>query len=159
MTVAAVWERALDYGGRFRVSRGRGGTRAKEGAPGRRGGRTAFRPSAPPARRHTARPATDGVAAVRARPREGERRLALAIALAVLMVIAGSLALVWVRLQTVHAGYDLSAARHLAHHLEQEQRELAIEIATLTSPRRLERVARERLGMTPPAPGQIVSVP
>jgi cell division protein FtsL len=66
---------------------------------------------------------------------------------------------VWVRLQVVNAGYELSTARRLAHRLEQEQRELEIEVATLTSPRRLERVARERLGMGPPAPGQIVSVP
>jgi cell division protein FtsL len=159
MTVAAVLELALDYGGRFRGSRERPDTRAKERSAVRRGGRTAFRPSAPSARRHAGRSAPEGVAAVRARPREGERRLALAIAVAVLMVIAGALSLVWVRLQTVHAGYDLSAARHLAHHLEQEQRELEIEIATLNSPRRLERIARERLGMTPPAPGQIVSVP
>ena len=159
MTVAAVLELALDYGGRFRGPRERGGTPARARATERRGGRAAIRPSAASARRRGSRPAPDGVAAVRARPRAGERRLTAAVALAVLMVIAGSLALVWVRLQTVHAGYDLSAARHLAHHLEQEQRELEIEIATLTSPRRLEHVARERLGMTPPAPGQIVSVP
>lgn len=159
MTVAAVWERALDYGGRFRVGGGRGGARSKARSAGRRGDRAAFRQTEPRALRTGSRAAPDGIAAVRARPRAGERRLAAAITLAVLMVIAGSLALVWVRLQTVHAGYDLSAARHLAHHLEQEQRELEIEIATLTSPRRLERVARERLGMAPPAPGQIVSVP
>jgi cell division protein FtsL len=67
--------------------------------------------------------------------------------------------LVWVRLQVVHAGYELSTARRLAHRLEQEQRELGIEVATLTSPRRLEKIARERLGMGPPTPGQIVSVP
>jgi len=75
------------------------------------------------------------------------------------MVVAVALLLVWVRLQAVHMGYQLSAARHLAHHLEQEQRELEIEIATLTSPRRLEQLARERLGMGPPSAGQVVSVP
>jgi len=62
-------------------------------------------------------------------------------------------------LQVVDGGYELSTARRLAHRLEQEQRELEIEIATLTSPRRLETLARERLGMAPPSPGQIVSVP
>ncbi len=51
----------------------------------------------------------------------------------------------------------LSTARQLELRLEQEQRELEIEIATRTSPRRLEEVARRRLGMGPPAPGQIVS--
>ena len=89
---------------------------------------------------------------MRARPRAGERRLALAIALGTLMVVGVSLLLVWVRLQTVHTGYQLSTARHLAHRLEQEQRELELEIATLTSPRRLEQLARERLGMGPRCP-------
>jgi cell division protein FtsL len=100
------------------------------------------------------------VAEVRARPhRTGERRLSLAIVLGAVVVVAIALLLVWVRLQAVHTGYQLSAARHLAHRLEQEQRELELEIATLTSPRRLERLARERLGMGPPTSGQIVSVP
>jgi cell division protein FtsL len=102
-------------------------------------------------------PAT--VAAVRARPTDGERRLTFAIGVGALMVVGVALLLVWVRLQAVHTGYQLSAARHLTHRLEQEQRELELEIATLTSPRRLETLARERLGMGPPAAGQIVSVP
>jgi cell division protein FtsL len=137
MSVAAVWGRSLFHGDRV-------GVRDREG-----------RMASPQAGRF----AQDTVAAVRARPRAGERRLALSIVLAALTVVAASLVLVWVRLQAVHTGYQLSAARHLAHRLEQEQRELELEIATLTSPRRLERVARERLGMGPPAPGQIVSVP
>jgi cell division protein FtsL len=99
------------------------------------------------------------VAAVRAQPTDGERRITFAIGAGALMVVAVALLLVWVRLQAVHTGYQLSAARHLAHRLEQEQRELELEIATLTSPRRLETLARERLGMGPPAAGQIVSVP
>jgi cell division protein FtsL len=99
------------------------------------------------------------VAGVRARPGPGERRRARAIALGAVMVVGIALLLVWVRLQTVRTGYELSAARRLEHRLQQEQRELELEIATLTSPRRLERIARDRLGMGPPAAGQIVSVP
>ncbi len=106
-----------------------------------------------------ARSGSDTVTAMRARPRAGDRRLAVAVALGAAMVAAVALLLVWVRLQAVDTGYQLSAARHLAHRLEQEQRELELEIATLTSPRRLELLARERLGMGPPVPGQIVSVP
>jgi cell division protein FtsL len=101
----------------------------------------------------------DTVASVRARAQAGERRSFVAVFLGALAVVAVALLLVWVRLQVVHAGYELSTARRLAHRLEQEQRELEIEVATLTSPRRLEQVARERLGMGPPTPGQIVSVP
>ncbi len=99
------------------------------------------------------------VARVRAHPQTGERRLMAVIGIGLLVVAGVALLLVWVRLQTVDTGYALSAARHLAHRLEQEQRELEMEISTLTSPRRLERVARERLGMGPPTPGQIVNVP
>lgn len=105
------------------------------------------------------RTSPDTVAGVRARPQPGERRRTLAIVLGTMAVVLIALLLVWVRLQAVHTGYQLSAARHLAHRLEQEQRELELEIATLTSPRRLELLARERLGMGPPTPGQIVSVP
>lgn len=98
------------------------------------------------------------VAGVRARP-AGERRLGRIVGLGAALVVAIALLLVWVRLQTVHTGYRLSAARHLAHRLAQEQRELELEIAMLTSPPRLEALARERLDMRPPVPGQIVSVP
>jgi cell division protein FtsL len=107
----------------------------------------------------TPRAAGDGVAGVRARPRAGERRRMVAAICGLVAMVAIALLLVWVRLQTVDTGYQLSAARRLVHRLEQEQRELELEIATLTSPRRLEPAARARLGMGPPAPGQIVTVP
>ena len=99
------------------------------------------------------------VTGVRGRPQPGERRLARAIVVVALVVVGIALLLVWVRLQVVHTGYQLSAARHLAHRLEQEQRELELEIATLKSPRRIERLAHERLGMGPPASGQVVTLP
>jgi cell division protein FtsL len=90
-----------------------------------------------------------------ARERWWSRRVALAGALALPVMLV----LVWIRLQMVHTGYDLSTARQLERKLEQEQRELEIEIATLTSPRRLTERARVRLSMRPPAPGQVVSPP
>lgn len=105
------------------------------------------------------RGARGGVAAVRRRVTAAERRLGRQLGLGALAALAIALALVWVRLQLVHTGYDLSTARQIERRLEQEQRELQIEIATRTSPRRLEEVARGRLGMGPPAPGQIVTIP
>jgi len=98
---------------------------------------------------HAARRASeDTIAGVRARPqRAGERRWSRAIVLGAIVVVGIALLLVWVRLQAVHTGYQLSAARHLAHRLEQEQRELELELATLTSPRRLELLAREPVGL------------
>jgi len=105
----------------------------------------------------TPRGARGGIAAVRRRMTSVERRLARQVGLGALAALGIALTLVWVRLHVVHTGYELSTARQLELRIEQEQRELEIEIATRTSPRRLEEVARRRLGMGPPAPGQIVS--
>ncbi len=105
------------------------------------------------------RGARGGVAAVRRRITAAERRLGRQVGVGALAALAVALVLVWVRLQLVHTGYDLSTARQIERRLEEEQRELQIEIATRTSPRRLEEVARDRLGLGPPAPGQIVTMP
>jgi len=105
------------------------------------------------------RAARGGVAAVRRRITPAERRLGRQVGLGAIVALGIALCLVWIRLQLVNTGYEISAARQLERRLEQEQRELRIEAATLTSPRRLETVARTRLGMGPPAPGQIVNVP
>ena len=99
------------------------------------------------------------VAATRARLRHPERRLLGVLTLGVLTALALAAALVWVRLQVVRTGYEISAARRLERRLEEEQRGLAIELATLRSPRRLEHVARARFGLRPPVSGQVVSVP
>lgn len=111
--------------------------------------------------RHTVPPRhrRGAIAALRARARETTQPSLKPIVItgAVLVVIAA--VLVWIRLQVVGVGYQLSTGRQVEQQLEQEQRELALEIATLSSPRRLEEVARERLGMGPPAPGQIITAP
>jgi cell division protein FtsL len=63
---------------------------------------------------------------------------------------------VWLRLQVMHLGYELSAARKMQLRLEHEQQELEVELATLRDPARLGEVARRRLGMTEPGKGQVV---
>ncbi len=85
----------------------------------------------------------------------GLRLRVIGVGLLVMMLCC---ALVWVRLQVVRTGYDLSTARDVEQQLGHEGRELALELTTLTSPRRLERLARTRLGMQLPEPGQIVNV-
>ena len=74
-------------------------------------------------------------------------------------LLAMALAHVWLRLQVVHMGYALSTAAKLQRELEQENRELKVELATLMSPQRLEAMARARLGMTQPQRGQVVILP
>ena len=63
---------------------------------------------------------------------------------------------VWVRLQVIHMGYVLSTASKLNSHLEQENRELKLELATLTSPERLQHMAKNRLGLVEPEKDQVV---
>jgi cell division protein FtsL len=53
-------------------------------------------------------------------------------------------------------GYVLSTASKLNSHLEQENRELKLELATLTSPERLQRMAKNRLGLVEPEKDQVV---
>jgi len=66
---------------------------------------------------------------------------------------------VWLRLQVVRMGYALSTTSKLESQLEQERRELTVELATLTSPDRLEAMARKRLGLVAPEKGQVVVLP
>ena len=63
---------------------------------------------------------------------------------------------VWLRLQVMHVGYELSAARQMQLRLEHEQRELEVELAMLRDPKRLDELARKRLGMTDPGKGHVV---
>jgi len=74
-------------------------------------------------------------------------------------LMALALVHVWLRLQVVHMGYVLSSTSKLQHQIEQENRELKVELATLTSPDRLEATARRRLGLIPPEKGQIIILP
>lgn len=66
---------------------------------------------------------------------------------------------VWLRLQVVQVGYVLSTSSKLQNRLEQESRELKIELATMTSPERLESLARRRLGLRLPEKGQVIVLP
>ena len=72
------------------------------------------------------------------------------------VLVALCLVQVWLRLQVMHVGYDLSATRQMQLRLEHEHRELELELATLRDPRRLEDVARRRLGMTDAGKGQVM---
>jgi len=74
-------------------------------------------------------------------------------------VIGAVLVHVWLRLQVVQMGYVLSTTSKLQSRLEQENRELKIEFATLTSPDRLEAQARQRLGLAAPEKGQVIVLP
>ena len=90
--------------------------------------------------------------------RKGPQHLLAICALGFCLFILG-LVHVWLRLQVVHMGYVLSTTTKLQGRLEQENRELQVELASLTSPDRLEAMARRRLGLMPPEKGQVIVLP
>jgi cell division protein FtsL len=64
---------------------------------------------------------------------------------------------VWSRTRVQAVGYELGRLEAEHRQLLGERDRLNVEVATLRSPGRLERFARERLGMAPPAPGAVVA--
>lgn len=114
--------------------------------------------------------ASIGNASVRAMPKRGRerpgrgargarRRQIFGLALLSIVLIALVWLHVWLRLQVVHMGYVLSTTSKLQGRLEQENRELKIELATMTSPERLESLARRRLQLGQSEKGQVIVLP
>jgi cell division protein FtsL len=77
------------------------------------------------------------------------------LAAALFLMLAAALH-VWLGIETDRLGYELSRARIVRQQLARDLQALRAEYATATTPAELERAARERLGMAPPAPGQLV---
>ncbi|HVP66104.1 MAG TPA: cell division protein FtsL [Anaeromyxobacteraceae bacterium] len=89
------------------------------------------------------------------------RRQTLAALAGMALLVAPAVGLgifhVWSRTQVYLAGYDLANLDADHRKLLEERDRLYLEVATLRSPGRLERYAREQLGMAPPAPGTVVA--
>jgi cell division protein FtsL len=76
-------------------------------------------------------------------------------ALVVLVLAAIGVFHVWSRTRVLAAGYTLGELQKEHVTLTSEHDRLRIEVETLRSPAVLEKVARTRLGMAPPAPGAV----
>ncbi len=61
----------------------------------------------------------------------------------------------WQHYMSIQAGYHVEAQKQQLHQLEESNRELRLSEAQLSDPARIDRMARE-MGMTAPAPGQVV---
>lgn len=90
---------------------------------------------------------------------EARRRISLLPVVLSCLLVALALLLVGQRLRVVQLGYVLSTASKLERRLEQSNRELKLELATLTAPERVETMARRRLGLRDPETGQVVVLP
>ena len=75
------------------------------------------------------------------------------------LLLLGVLFYVWQHIQVVRLGYAIERLRSERAAGIQRGRELRLEIAQLKSLKRVEEVARTRLGMVTPSRGQIVMVP
>lgn len=78
--------------------------------------------------------------------------------LAVLGIIGMLLLFVWERVDIVRVGYRIEQLKTQKVALQREQDELRVKVSVLTAPDRIAKAAMEKLGMTPPQPGQVVMV-
>lgn len=62
------------------------------------------------------------------------------------------------RVMVVSVGYRLSALETENQSLSRDNERLKLELATLKNPTRLEKIAKEQLGMGPPPPGTVVTL-
>ncbi len=77
-----------------------------------------------------------------------------------LAVIFCSLAIcLWTRLETFRVRYEIARQHETRKGLLKTNRELQVEMASLKSPARLQRIAREKLGLEHPGKEQIVWLP
>ncbi|MBP9019906.1 MAG: cell division protein FtsL [Syntrophobacterales bacterium] len=74
----------------------------------------------------------------------------------VAILLAASLLFVWSHVRTTELKYQIAKEISLRESLLEENRKLKVEIASLKSPQHLERIARERLGMTYPERDQVI---
>ena len=81
------------------------------------------------------------------------------IALSIAVVTAAALAHVWVHLQVIAVGYDISRETKVRHDLMELNQKLSLELRTRMDLAVIERAAREQLKMVPPDPRAIRVLP
>ncbi len=73
-------------------------------------------------------------------------------------LIGGSLFYVWSRIQVIQLGYEISNALKEERTLTEAGKRLRLEIATLKSYTRIEKLAVEELRMAKPKPDQVIVI-
>lgn len=74
-------------------------------------------------------------------------------------LIAELLGYTWVRVQCVRVGYEIAVLNRETLRLIELQDNFKLELARLKSPQRITKIAREKLGLTMPAPRQMMVLP
>jgi cell division protein FtsL len=81
----------------------------------------------------------------------------LRIAATVVLCAGLAVLFIWSRTRALASAYELGEQQRAHARLTSEHDRLRIEVETLRSPAALERYARTRLGMAPPAPGAVLA--
>jgi cell division protein FtsL len=84
--------------------------------------------------------------------------LLLVFILLMFFLIGGSLFYVWSRIEVIQIGYEISNALKEERALNEESKKLRLEIATLKSYARIEKMAVEELRMAKPKPDQVIVI-
>lgn len=74
------------------------------------------------------------------------------------IAISCSLFCVWSHIQVINLGYEISQVNTKSKELLQLNKKLKLEIATLTSPNRVEGFAKKKLRLISPRPDQLVII-
>ncbi len=82
----------------------------------------------------------------------------LLFAIPTLLVIVSSLFFVWSRIQVIELGYEISSALKEGRALAESNNKLRLEIATLKSYARIEKIATGELGMFRPRSDQVMII-
>ena len=94
----------------------------------------------------------------KARPKGIKLNLLVLFILLALFFIGGSLFYVWSRIQVIRLGYEISSALKEERALTEANKKLRLEIATLKSYVRIEKLAVEELRMVKPKPEQVIVI-
>lgn len=78
------------------------------------------------------------------------------VVLCALVLTFGAVFYLWQRYQFIHLGFEVEHLRTLKGNLAAEIEPLQMESDYLSRPERIEILARERLGMRPPQPRQVI---
>jgi cell division protein FtsL len=100
--------------------------------------------------------ASTSIGRARVLERKGNDGLVTSVLFTIAILVSASLFYTWSRVEVVKIGYEIFNANAEMRRLDQENKELILEIATLKSPKRIERIAREELGLIPPKEEQTV---
>jgi cell division protein FtsL len=94
---------------------------------------------------------------VKTKPRPRKSNL-LIFVVPLLLLILSALFFVWSRIQVIQLGYEISLALKQERALTEGNKQLRLEIATLKSYSRIEKIAVEELSLSKPKPEQVIVI-